>query len=115
MRLYQRNKHLTELSESTGVQPFPLQRWLLDYYAISKGFRRWRIMLREAFENRNYQVFEEILQDERIYGVDGTGWRATMPLLMACNFRPMYLGIHDILPIHCSTLCVVVFSISTTK
>ncbi|MDQ3098816.1 MAG: hypothetical protein M3Q44_03650 [bacterium] len=77
VRLYRNNQRLADLPEDPDIQPFPLQRWLLDYYAISNGHDRWKVMLKNEFDNRNYKAFGDILRDERIYGVEGAGWRAT--------------------------------------
>lgn len=78
VKLYRDFKHRKSIPES---ELFPLQRWLLDYYAISKGYGRWRAMLSEVFDNKNYNEFKEILRDNRIYDVAGTGWKATGKLL----------------------------------
>ncbi len=78
VRLYRRTTRSEQLSE---FEVFPLQRWLLDYYAISKGYKRWKVMLKEACDAGEYKKFEEILKNKDIYDIEGTGWRATARLI----------------------------------
>jgi hypothetical protein len=80
IRIYRANKHRSSVPDEPDVPTFPLQRWLLDYYAISKGHSRWKTMLEDEFNNRNYKAFDELLQDERVFGIERTGWKATAEL-----------------------------------
>lgn len=67
-------RNSTDGSRTEGTPS--LQTQLLDYFAQSKGHEDWRDMIKEVFANRDYKKFYELLWDERIYGVAGTGWEA---------------------------------------
>lgn len=47
-----------------------LQNWLLDYFAKSKNFKNWRVMLNETFSIQDYKPFENILLEKEIYKID---------------------------------------------
>ena len=81
IKIYRKIENLKDSPEQAESEVFPLQRWLLDYYAILKGHKWWKVMLNKECDNCDYKQFEEILLDERIYGVERTGWKATFEIV----------------------------------
>jgi Sulfotransferase domain len=71
---YRTNQRIAVLEEKGDVEQVTLQQWLLDYYARTKGYERWKVMLEEGFVDRNYKLFGDLLQNR---SKTALAWKAT--------------------------------------
>lgn len=68
MLLYR--KFIRDNDKEQDESQFRLQNRLLEYFAVSKGYKSWQSMLEETFAFQDYKPFEDILIDERIYKLE---------------------------------------------
>lgn len=54
--------------------PLALQQSLLDFHAQNNDYVEWRVMVEEKMKEKDYRIFGEILQLDRILPLTGSGW-----------------------------------------